>query len=144
MYMAILLCTNACMYKRINKKKSATFLMKKGQKSSVLYFILFWIIFVCSVVFFSTVKRKGNFDYIIIYLLTLYSAMLMFFVAYGKLCVSVTCVSVSTYFIKPGISERAILSCTLYPDPSFFCLKTDPCVCVRVYVCKCRWPCLLM
>lgn len=36
--------------------------------------------------FFSTIK--GDHDYIIIYLLTLYSAMLMGFVAYSKLCVS--------------------------------------------------------
>lgn len=143
--MAILLCTNACMYKRINKKKKCNIFNEKGTKiiCIIFYLILNYMCLLCC--FFSTVKRKGNFDYIIIYLLTLYSATLMvFFVAYGKLCVSVTCVSVSTYFIKPGISERAILSCTLYPDPSFFCLKTDPCVCVRVYVCKCRWPCLLM
>lgn len=47
--------------------------------------MLFWILFVC-LVFFSTIK--GDYDYIIIYLLTLYSAKLMGFVAYSKLCVS--------------------------------------------------------
>lgn len=82
--MAIPLCTNVCMYKRINKN-GATFLIKKETKSSVLYVMLFWILFVC-LVFFSTIK--GDHDYIIIYLLTLYSAMLMGFVAYSKLCVS--------------------------------------------------------
>lgn len=118
--MAILLCTNACMYKRINKN-CATFLIKKGTKiiCIIFYLILNYICLLCC--FFY--NKKGNYDYIIIYLLTLYSAMLMFFVAYSKLCVSVTCALVFDLLYKPGTSERAILLCTLYPDPSFSVLR---------------------
>lgn len=121
MYLAILLCTNACMYKRINKN-CATFLIKKRDKNHLYYILSYFELYLSALLFFFY-NKKGNYDYIIIYLLTLYSAMLMFFVAYGKLCVSVICVLVFDLLYKPGTSERAILLCTLYPDPSFSVLR---------------------
>lgn len=57
--------------------------------------------------------------------------MLMFFVAYSKLCVSAICVLVFDLLYKPGTSERAILLCTLYPDPSFSVSRLT-----RVSVCE--------
>lgn len=144
MYMAIPLCTNFCMYKRINKKNCATILIKKETK---ILCIIFYLIlkYICQLLFFIFYNKKHNCDYIIIYLLTLYSTMMFcFFLAYSKLCVSVyLCFGFLVLLYKPGTSERAILSCTPYQIPHFF-LETDPCVCVRVYVFNCRWPCQLM
>lgn len=81
-----------CIKGLIKKFKKCNIFKEKGTKiiCIIFYLILNYICLLCCF-FFSTAK-EDNFDYVIIYLLTLYAAMLMFpfvFVAYGKLCVSV-------------------------------------------------------
>lgn len=77
----------------------------------------------------------------IIYLLTLHSASQCF------LWHTVNYVSVPsvfwflTYFLNLGHLKEQYCYAAFIRIPQFL---TDSRVCVRVHVCKCRWPCLLM
>lgn len=106
MYMAILLCTNVCMYKRINKKNCATFLIKKRDKNHLYYILSYFELYVCSVFFFfSTIKRQLWLHYYLFVNITQRNddVFLLFSVAYSKLCVSAICVfGFLTYFINLG------------------------------------------
>lgn len=56
MYMANLVCTNVCMYKKINKK-NATFLIKRD-KNHLYYTLSYFELYLFALLIFSTVKEQ--------------------------------------------------------------------------------------
>lgn len=136
MYMAIPLCTNFCMYKRINKN-CATFLIKKETKiiCIIFYLILNYICQLC-LFLFSTIKKRQLWLRYYLFVNIIQRNVDVFFVAYSKLCVSVICVLVFDLLYKPGTSERAILLCTPISSSLIFFVSRLTRVSVWEFMCS--------